>query len=62
MRRLRTELRTICQDYQINQTQYDQWGDEFLANAPKTFDVAQQTEREACLQRKNVPLKSLVGE
>ena len=33
-----------------------------LANAPKTFDGAQQTEREACLQRKNGQLRSLVGE
>ncbi len=53
---------TICQDYQISQTPYDQWRDQFLANVPKTFDVAQQTEREARLQRENARLKSLVGE
>ncbi|MFN3681430.1 MAG: IS3 family transposase [Nitrospira sp.] len=33
-----------------------------LTNAPKTFEVAQPTEREARLQRKNVLLKKLVGE
>jgi len=53
---------TICQDYQISPTQYYQWRDQFLANAPKTFEVAQQTEREARLQRENTRLKHLVGE
>ncbi len=52
----------ICQDYHISQAQYDQWRDQFLTNAPKTFEVAQPTEREARLQRKNVLLKKLVGE
>lgn len=53
---------TICQDHQISQAQYYQWRDQFLANAPKTFEVAQQTEHEARLQRENARLKSLVGE
>jgi len=53
---------TICQDYQISQVQYYQWRDQFLANAPKTFEVARQTEREARLQRENARLKNLVGE
>lgn len=51
----------ICQDYQISQAQYDQWRDQFLANAPKTFEVAQQSDRESRLQRENARLKSLVG-
>ena len=53
---------TICQDHQISQAQYYQWRDQFLANAPKTFEAAQQTDREARLQRENARLKSLVGE
>jgi len=52
----------ICQDYQISQAQYYQWRDHFLAHAPKTFEVAQQTEREARLQRENARLKNLVGD
>ena len=40
---------TICQDHQISQAQYYQWRDQFLANAAKPFEVAQQTEREARL-------------
>ena len=46
----------------FNLARYYQWRDQFLANAPKTFEVAQQTEREARLQRENARLKSLVGE
>ena len=52
----------ICQDYHISQAQYYQWRDQFLSNAPKTFEEAQQTEREARLQHENARLKKLVGE
>lgn len=52
----------VCSEHEISQAQYYQWRDQFLANAPKTFEVAQQTEREARLQRENARLKSLVGE
>ena len=52
----------MCQDYQISQAQYDQWRDQFLANTPKTFEVAQQTDREARLQREKARLKHLVVE
>jgi transposase-like protein len=53
---------TICSEYRISQAQYYQWRDQLLANAPKTFEVAQQTEREARLHHENVRLKKLVGE
>ena len=43
----------ICQDYHISQAQYYQGRDQFLSNAPKAFEVAQQTEREARLQHEN---------
>ncbi|TLY22576.1 MAG: transposase [Nitrospirae bacterium] len=52
----------ICSEYHISQAQYYQWRDQFLANAPKTFEVAQQTEREARLHHENARLKKLVGE
>jgi len=52
----------ICQDYHISQAQYYQWRDQFLSNAPKAFEVAQQTDREARLQHENTRLKQLVGE
>ena len=52
----------ICQDYQISQAQYYQWRDQFLANAAKPFEGAQQTEREVRLPHENARLKKLVGE
>lgn len=51
----------ICHDYHISQAHY-QWRDQFLSNAPKAFEVAQQTERETRLQHENARLKRLVGE
>lgn len=43
-------VRTICQGHHISQAQFTNWGDQFLTNVPKAFEVAQQTEREAQLQ------------
>lgn len=45
----------LCIEHQISQAQYYQWHDQFLANASKTFDIHQQTQREA-------RLKKMVGE
>jgi len=53
---------TICQEHQISQSQYYQWRDQFLTNAPKTFEVSQHSQREARLQQENERLKKLVGE
>ena len=52
----------LCAEHQINQAQYYQWRDQFLANASKTFEVHQQTQREARLEQENGRLKKLVGE
>ncbi|MER3424758.1 MAG: transposase [Nitrospiraceae bacterium] len=55
-------MTAICQDYHISQAQYYQWRDQFLTNAPQTFEVAQPTERETRLQHENTRLKKLGGE
>lgn len=52
----------MCQDYHISHAQYDQWRDQLLSNAPKAFEVAQQTGREARLQHETARLKQLVDE
>ena len=52
----------LCTEHQISQAQYYQWRDQFLANASKTFEVHQQTQREARLEQENGRLKKLVGE
>ena len=52
----------LCIEHQISQAQFYQWRDQFLANASKTFEVHQQTQREARLEQENGRLKKLVGE
>jgi transposase-like protein len=52
----------ICTEHQITQSLYDQWRDQFLANAAKAFATHQQTRKEARLEQENARLKQLVGE
>ena len=52
----------LCNEYQINQSQYYQWRDQFLANASKAFEVHQAAQKEGRLARENTRLKTLVGE
>jgi transposase-like protein len=52
----------LCAEHQISQAQDYQWRDQFLAHAPKAFEVHEQSQREARLARENARLKTLVGE
>jgi transposase-like protein len=52
----------LCTEHQISQAQYYQWRDQFLAHAPKAFEVHEQSQREARLAREHARLKTLVGE
>ena len=52
----------LCAEHHISQAQYYQWRDQFLAHAPKAFEVHEQSQREARLARENTRLKILVGE
>ena len=52
----------ICNDYEIAQTQYYKWRDQFLSNGEKAFEVAQATSNEVRLQNQNQKLKAMVGE
>jgi transposase-like protein len=49
-------------EHQISQSLYDQWRDQFLAQAAKAFDDPQRIRKEARLEQENVRLKQLVGE
>jgi transposase-like protein len=51
----------ICKEHQIAQTQYYQWRDQFLNNAPKIFDP-DISQRESKLQTENAKLKHMIGE
>ena len=52
----------ICNEYQISQSLYDQWRDQFLAHASHAFERHQQTREKTRLERENASLKKLVGE
>jgi transposase-like protein len=52
----------ICNEYGLDQSQYDQCRDQFLAQAAHAFEPHQHTRTEACLEQKNARLKQLVGE
>jgi transposase-like protein len=52
----------LCAAHRISQAQYYQWRDQLLANAPKAFEVHEQSQREARLGREHARLKTLVGE
>jgi transposase-like protein len=52
----------ICNEYQISQSLYYQWRDQFLAHASNTFESHQQTREKTRLERENASLKKLVGE
>ena len=52
----------ICNEYQISQSQYYQWRDQFLAHASHAFEGQQHGRQEARLAQENARLKKLVGE
>jgi transposase-like protein len=52
----------VCNEYQISQSQYYQWRDQFLAHAAHAFEAHQHTRTEARLAEENARLKRLVGE
>jgi transposase-like protein len=52
----------LCHEYQISQSLYYQWCDQFLANAARAFEGQQCDWKEARLTRENARLKMLVGE
>jgi len=52
----------LCTEYQISQTQYYQWRDQFLTHAGQAFEVHQQSQREMRLHQENTRLKQVVGE
>jgi len=52
----------ICNEYQIHQTQYYKWREQFLENIPKVFETKAQSKKEERLERENQKLKTMVGE
>jgi transposase-like protein len=51
----------LCTTHQISQSLYDQWRDQFLAQAAKAFDDPQRSRKDARLPQEHARLKPLVG-
>ncbi len=52
----------ICNEYQIGQSQYYLWRDQFLQNADKVFEIPKTVHQQTRLERENEKLKAMVGE
>ncbi len=52
----------ICNEYQIGQSQYYLWRDQFLINAGKVFEMPKTAHQQSRLERENERLKAMVGE
>ncbi len=49
-------------EYQIHQTQYYKWREQFLENISKVFETKAQSKKEERLESENQKLKTIVGE
>jgi transposase-like protein len=52
----------ICNEYQISQSQFYLWRDQFLQNAGKIFEMPKTAQQQTRLERENEKLKAMVGE
>ncbi len=52
----------ICNEYQIGQSLYYQWRDQFLTNIDQVFDIPRKGEKEAHLEHENRQLKTMIGD
>ena len=52
----------IRNEFQIGQSQYYLWRDQFLQNAGKVFEMPQKAQQQTRLERENEKLKAMVGE
>jgi len=56
------EITKLCNKYQIGQTQYYAWRDQFLKECHTAFDVKKQSQKEQRLENENVKLKRIIGD
>lgn len=56
------EISKLCSKYQLSQTQYYQWRDQFLKHGHQAFDLKQRGKKEQRLEEEIKRYKHLVGE
>lgn len=52
----------ICNDYQISQSLYYQWKDQFMSRVAQVFDTPKKTTTEVHLQEEVRRLKTVIGD
>lgn len=52
----------ICNEYQISQSLYYQWRDQFLSNVDQVFDIPKKGKKESMLEHENRQLKAMIGD
>jgi len=55
-------LAQLCNQYQITQSMFYYWRDEFLAKAHRIFESAKQSKKEQSLIEENERLKKIIAE
>lgn len=55
------QVAQICNEYQISQSMYYQWRDQFLNRINQVFDLPKKGARESHLEVENRQLKALIG-
>ena len=56
------EITKLCQKYQIAQTQYYKWRDQFLANCHESFDIKKKTDKEQRLETEIQKMRHIIGD
>jgi transposase-like protein len=56
------EITKLCQKYQIAQTQYYKWRDQFLANCHESFEIKKKTDKEQRLESEIHKMRTIIGD
>ena len=56
------DINKLCNKYQIAQTQYYKWRDQFLKECHTAFDVKKQSLKEQRLESQVSKLRSIIGD
>lgn len=52
----------ICNEYQISQSLYYQWRDQFISNIDQVFDISKKGRKESMLEHEIRQLKAMIGD
>lgn len=56
------DISKLCQKYQIAQTQYYQWRDQFLANCHESFEIKKKTNKEQHMEAQIEKMRRIIGD